>query len=157
MRKYLATVIGVLIGLLLVVGLLAPMPRSVDAAPSAAITPVSFSGQSGVGKKITFFDGRIAADTRVCVDLSQYSKMDLQYAFDQGTVVNTATLYLQWSNDYNPASAAGNFEATATITSTNVADGHGGNQYVLAGQYNCVFADVANTNTLGISVFGVAK
>jgi len=135
--------------------LLAPMPDA-NAAPAAAITPVSFSGQSGDTAKLTFFNGNITADTRVCFDLSNYSKLDLQYVIDQNTV-NTTTLSLQWSNDHNPSTGNGNYEAQATIVSANAADAHGGNQYLTAGQYNCVLADVANSNALGLKVLGVAK
>lgn len=135
--------------------LFAPMP-SADAAPAAAITPVSFSGQSGDNAKITFFNGNIAADTRVCHDLSNYNKLDLQYVIDQGTV-NTTTLSLQWSNDHNPSTNTGNYLAQATVVSANAADASGGNQYLTAGQYMCVLADVANSNALGLKVLGVAK
>lgn len=122
----------------------------VDAAPAAAITPVSFSGQSSQSSKVTFFNGNITADTRTCVDLSNYSKIDLQWVIDQGTV-NTTTVKLQWSNDNV------NFEDSATVASANAADTHSGQQYVLAGQYNCVYADVTNSNALGLKILGVAK
>lgn len=134
---------------------LATMP-SADAAPAAAITPVSFSGQSGDNAKVVFFNGNIAADTRVCHDLSNYNKLDLQYVIDQGTV-NTTTLSLQWSNDHNPSTNTGNYLAQATIVSANAADASGGNQFLTAGQYMCVLADVANSNALGLKVLGVAK
>lgn len=122
----------------------------VDAAPAAAITPVTYSGQSSQSTKVTFFNGNIAADTRVCADLSNYSKVDLQWIIDQGTV-NTTTIKLQWSNDNV------NFEDSATVASANVADTHSGQQYVLAGQYNCIYADVTNSNALGLKILGVAK
>lgn len=122
----------------------------VTAAPAAAITPVSFSGQSSQSAKVTFFNGNITADTRTCVDLSNYSKIDLQWVIDQGTV-NTTTVKLQWSNDNV------NFEDSATVASANAADTHSGQQYVLAGQYNCVYADVTNSNALGLKILGVAK
>lgn len=127
------------------------LPASpVDAAPVAAITPVTYSGQSSQSSKVTFFNGNIAADTRACVDLSNYSKIDLQWVIDQGTV-NTTTVKLQWSNDNV------NFEDSATVASANAADTHSGQQYVLAGQYNCVYADVTNSNALGLKILGVAK
>lgn len=129
---------------------------NVDAAPAAAITPVSYSGSGAISEKVSFFNGNIDGDTRVCFDLSNFNKIDLQYAIDQRTV-NTTTLYLQWSNNYVPSAATGDYEATATVVSANAADAHGGNQYLLAGQWNCIFADTANTNTLGLKVLGVAK
>lgn len=155
-NKFLSVLLAAVLILVMFTGaFLATMP-SVDAAPAAAITPVSFSGQSGTTAKLTFFNGNIAADTRVCFDLSNYNKLDLQYVIDQGTT-NTTTLSLQWSNDHNPATGTGNYEAQATIVSANTADAHGGNQFLTAGQYNCVLADVANSNALGLKVLGVAK
>ena len=71
--------------------------------------------------------------------------------------MNTTTLTLEWSNDHNPSTSTGNYETQATIVSANAADAHGGNQFLTAGQWNCVYANVANTNTLGVEVFGVAK
>lgn len=140
----------------LFVGLVFTTMPSAEAAPAAAITPVSFSGQSGDNAKITFFNGNIAADTRICHDLSNYNKLDLQYVIDQGTV-NTTTLSLQWSNDHNPSTSTGNYLAQATIVSANAADASGGNQFLTAGQYICVLADVANSNALGLKVLAVAK
>ena len=155
-NKFLSALLAaVLIAAMFTGAFLATMP-SADAAPAAAITPVSFSGQSGDNAKITFFNGNIAADTRVCHDLSNYNKLDLQYVIDQGTV-NTTTLSLQWSNDHNPSTNSGNYLAQATIVSANAADASGGNQFLTAGQYICVLADVANSNALGLKVLAVAK
>ena len=56
------------------------LPASpVDAAPAAAITPVTYSGQSSQSSKVTFFNGNITADTRACVDLSNYSKIGREH------------------------------------------------------------------------------
>lgn len=140
---------GLLFFVLLASLWLAPATK-VSAVPAAAPTPVTYSGQAGNNQKVAFFNGNITADTRACFDLSNFKAVDLQYILDQGTV-NTTTVKLQWSNDNV------NFEDTATVVSANAADAHGGNQFLLFGQYNCIYADVANTNTLGVKVFGVAK
>lgn len=148
------------VALLLFVALIASFAllpaQHADAAPAAAVTPVSFSGTGADNQKVTFFAGNITADTRTCFDLSAYSKIDLQWVIDQGTV-NTTTIKLQWSNDYNPASAVGNYEDMVTVATANAADTHSGQQYLLAGQYNCIFADVTNSNALGLTIKGVAK
>lgn len=154
------TILSMTVTLLLLIALfggamLAPMP-SADAAPAAAITPVSFSGQGGDNEKVVFFNGNIAGDSRTCVDLSNYNKIDIQYVTDQGTV-NTTTLTLEWSNDYNQAANTGNFETQGTVVSANAADAHGGNQFLIAGQWSCLFANTTNTNTLGLKVLGLAK
>lgn len=149
MNKKFAFFSGVLALLLLAAFLFIPASPSYG-APMAAPTPVTFSGASGANSKVTFFNGNVTADTRICFDLSGYNKIDLQYLLDQGTV-NTTTVKLQWSNDN------ANFLDTATVASANVADTSNGQQYLLFGQYNCIFVDVANTNPLGTKVFGVAK
>ena len=155
-KRFLA-VFGALLVLALLLGsMLAPLPSAIG-APAAAVTPVSFSGQAGNNEKVTFFEGRITADTRTCFDLSNYNKIDLQWVIDQGTV-NTTTLKLQWSNDASPTvNPAGNFEDTVTFVSANTSDTHSGQQYILAGQFTCVFADVANSNSLGLKIKGVGK
>ena len=150
MNKRLIVTVAALLLVALLGSLLLSPAHPVDAAPFAAITPVSFSGQSSASNKVTFFNGNIAADTRTCVDLSNYSKIDLQWVIDQGTV-NTTTVKLQWSNDNV------NFEDSATVASANAADTHSGQQYVLAGQYNCIYADVTNSNALSLKILGVAK
>lgn len=145
------------VALMALVGSLLFVPASpVGAAPNAVLTPVSYSGSGMDNQKVVFFNGNVTADARVCFDLSNYQKIDLQYVIDQGTT-NTTTLKLQWSNDYNATTGAGNFEDQSTIVSANAADAHGGQQYALVGQWNCVFADVANSNVLGLRVIGVAK
>jgi len=154
-RQFTITSVAILLFALLSSLWLVPAPR-VDAAPNAVLTPVSYSGSGGDNQKLVFFNGNITADARVCVDLSNYQKIDLQYIIDQGTT-NTTTLKLQWSNDYNATTATGNFEDQSTIVSANAADAHGGQQYALVGQWNCVFADVTNSNVLGLKVIGVAK
>jgi len=131
-----------------------PAVRPVEAGPLAAITPVSFSGSGGENLKYVFFNGNITADTRVCVDLSNYNKVDLQYAIDQGTV-NTTTVKWQWSNE--GTATTNNFEDQVTLATANVADAHGGVEVHAVGIWNCVFADVSNTNALGLKIEGVAK
>ncbi len=116
----------------------------------AAATPVSYGATVGTNSKVTFFNGNVTADTRVCFDLSNYNKVDLQWIIDQGTV-NTTTIKLQWSNNN------ANFEDTATVANANAADASGGQQYHLFGQHNCVNADVTNSTPLGLKIYGVAK
>jgi len=144
------TLAAILVALALLVATIVFPALPASSAPAAVPTPVTFSGASGNNMKVTFFNGSITADSRVCVDLSNYNKLDIQYIIDQGTV-NTTTVKLQWSNDNV------NYEDTATVVSANAADAHNGNQYLLFGTHNCIFADVTNGNALSIKVFGVAK
>jgi hypothetical protein len=130
----------------------------VSAAPMAVITPVTTSGSGGLNEKVTFFNGNVTADTRVCFDLSNFNKIDLQWNIDQ-TIVNTTTIKLQWSNEPNASAGAStaDYVDTATIASANAADATGGNEYLVSGQHNCVFVDETNTNPLRLGIWGVAK
>ena len=148
-NKFIPFVAGMLLFALLAGLYLLPAGQNTGVALAAA-TPVSYGATVGTNSKVTFFNGNVTADTRVCFDLSNYNKVDLQWIIDQGTV-NTTTLKLQWSNDNL------NYEDTATVASANTADTHSGQQYNLFGQHNCVLADVANSNALGLKIFGVAK
>lgn len=155
-QKYTFALFAILIVGALLGTLFASSIPPASAAPAAAITPISFSGQGGSNAKVTFFRGNVTTDTRTCFDLSNFNKIDLQWVIDQ-TVVNTTTLKLQWSNNHNPTANSGNYEDTVTFVNANTADAAGGNQYHLAGQWNCVLADVGNSNPVAITVMGVAK
>lgn len=148
-NKFIPFVAGLLLFALIASLYILPAGQGVNVALAAA-TPVSYGASVGTNSKVTFFNGNVTADTRVCFDLSNFNKVDLQWIIDQGTV-NTTTVKLQWSNNN------ANFEDTATVANANAADATGGQQYHLFGQHNCVFADVANSNALGLKVYGVAK
>lgn len=128
-----------------------------NAAPFAVVTPVP-GGTGGNNLKVVFFSGNITADSRICFDLSSFNRVDLQWSIDQNTV-NTTTLKLQWSNvsDGSGAVSSGTYEDLATFVTANAADTHSGNEYITAGQFNCVFADVTNSNALGLDIRGLAK
>lgn len=148
-NRFIPFVAGLLLFALIASLYILPAGQGANVALAAA-TPVSYGATTGTNSKVTFFNGNVTADTRVCFDLSNYNKVDLQWIIDQGTV-NTTTIKLQWSNNNV------NFEDTATVANANVADANGGQQYNLFGQYNCVNADVTNSNALGLKIYGVAK
>jgi hypothetical protein len=135
--------------LALLVSLPANRPAPATAAPAAAVTPVASANLSDASPRVaSFFDARaITADTRACFDLAAYELLDLQYVIDQGTT-NTTTLKIQHSNDNV------NFTDGATAVSANTADASALAQHALFGRYNCVYADVANTNTITITAMG---
>lgn len=123
----------------------------VSAAPMAAPTPITYNNTNGGARLAPFFQAvGVIADTRVCFDLQDYDLVDLQYVIDQGTV-NTVTLTMQYSNNN------ANFSSGAAVVSANAADADNLNQFHLFGRYNCVFADVTNTNPVTITVLGVVK
>lgn len=128
----------------------------VSAAPAeAVITPVSNNNSNSGVRSQTFFSGAITADTHACYDLGAYDVMDLQYQIDQGTV-NTVTLSIQYYNiPLGPSIPV--YEDGATVVSANVADAHGFQQVGIFGRWTCVFADVANSNSLTLRVIGQLK
>ncbi|APU89206.1 hypothetical protein Rctr71_096 [Virus Rctr71] len=115
----------------------------------AAVTPVS-NVDRGPAQLVQFFNGSITADTRVCHDLMNYNVIDLHIMIDQGTT-NTVTLKSQIAN------WEGDYVDETTLVNANTADATSFTQAPLYGRYNCVYADVTNTNPLGLKVFGVAK
>lgn len=125
----------------------------VEAAPALIPTPVaSINIASDLPKTLRFVEGTaITADTRYCLPAAQGDFIDLQYLIDQGASVNTTTLTLQYSN------IDSTYETGPAIVSANVADANGLAQYALFGSQACVYADVANSNAVTLTVVGVAK
>lgn len=122
---------------------------NVSGAPVAQITPVAVTNPLNGGTlpaPMRYFNTvAITADTRICQDLSAYRVADIQYVIDQGTT-NTVTLRLQHSNDNS------NFTNGQALVTNNTADGNALNRYDLYGRWNCVFADVSNSNSLTVTV-----
>ena len=144
--------------LVLVLALLLSMstgaPSTVTAAPPAAqITPAaSVNLSASDARTASFFNAEpITEDTRRCFDLAAYELLDVQYVVDQGTVTNTITLSLQHSNDN------ATFETGPALLSSSSADADAMTQRAIFGRYNCVFADVANSTAVTVTVIGVAK
>lgn len=135
--------------LVLFVGTLLPGVSPVSGAPMAIPTPVaaSMAGGKATPALVTFFDRRaIAADTTSpCVDLGQYEKADFSWTIDQGTV-NTTTLTLKFGNVL-PQTFSG-----VNLVAANAADSTSGNQFQLFNRHTCILADVANGNTITITV-----
>ena len=129
------------------------------AAPLPIPTPVSNPGDrvsSAVAARypITFMNAKvIAADGRgTTYSLPEYNILDLQYVIDQGTTPNTVTLKLQFSNDGINWANGGNLVASSvTDGATDMI------QLNNFGRYTNIYADVANTQTITVSVIAVAK
>lgn len=123
---------------------------------AAAPTPVVYANNSGlVNPAVVAFLNvrRLTADTKSCVDLKNYSKLDTQYVIDQGTV-NTVTLTLLYSN----VSIAGPYVTGPAIVTANAADASTVMlQLPMFGRYGCVFADLTNANPITITTIAVAK
>lgn len=126
---------------------------AVEASPPAAPTPVVTGwNPSSAYKLVTFWDTQtITADGGSTVfALPEYTVLDYQYVIDQGTT-NTVTLKLQHSNNGQ------HWTDGATLVSNNAADANALNQALNFGLFTRIYADVTNTNTLTITVTGLAK
>lgn len=129
---------------------------AVQAGPMAAPTPISVDRAPSTALVAPVYDGDITADTRLgCVQSANYNKADIQYTIDQGTV-NTATLKLQFTND-TPGATGAAYVDGLSIVASNAADATDLQQFQLFGAWTCVYADVTNTNPLGVKVTVLLK
>lgn len=143
MKGKLGTRLGLVLALVMVLigGLwmgLGKQPAEVEAA--------------GVSYPVTISNaGAIAADTTYSAriwdwDGNDKTSAEIWYSIDQGTT-NTTTLYLDVSPDNSLWKTA-----YATILSANAADATGYTTATIAGRYFRLRADVANTNTITITL-----
>jgi hypothetical protein len=123
------------------------------AAPLAAPTPIaSINTSQQASSEAAFMDAVVLEDdansTEVLVKDFEYT--DIQYVIDQ-TDVNTVTLKLQFSNDGT------NWTDGATLVSSNAADAAALAQQALFGKFARINADVANTESVTVTVLAVLK
>lgn len=151
-RKYGLTAL-VIVAVLALAALNLVMGPPTQDVQAAVITPVSQTGRDG-SRLAEFFDVRaITVDTRVCFDLADFEVMDLQYQVD-ATDANTTTVKVQQTN-IDPT--VGPFNDGVTIATVIAADADTFLQTGLFGRWNCVYADVTNTNPVTLTIIGVAK
>lgn len=145
---------GAVLGLLFILSLLwvQPGPLHVQAA---VITPISVNARGPEAARVAeyFVSKVITADTRVCFDLSGYETIDLQYQVD-ATLANTTTVTTQQTN-ISPT--AGPFNTGAAVATVISADANTMLQTGAFGRWNCVLADVTNSNPITFTIIGVAK
>jgi hypothetical protein len=152
-RKSMMIAGSVLAFLLIVAGLLmgGPAPTYADTVP----TPISAQAGSGSPSwlAVTFWseDDLAASAASNGIQLPGYDSLDLQYVIDQPTTVNTTTIKVQWSNDNS------NWSDGPTIVSANAADADSMIQVANMGRYTRLYATVSNTETVELTVLGIAK
>lgn len=123
---------------------------------AAVITPVAQTAR-GDARVAEFFDTRgITSDTRICFDLAEYEVMDLQYKSiaASGALSNPTTITTQQTNIDPTAGPFNTGSAVATVQATSADIML---QTPLFGRWNCVFADVTNSNLVTLTIIGVAK
>ena len=152
-KKIFASAAIAIVALAFLLSALMSGPTHVSAAPAALVTPVSVNHAGGASKVATFFTTRvITQDTSsACLNIQNNEKMDLQWVIDQ-TIVNTATLKLQFSNN-----GAANVVDGTTFASANAADANDMQQYTVYGVCARVNVDVTNANPVVVTVIGNGK
>lgn len=129
------------------------LPARSNAAPSGApVTPVASINQGDNARIMNWWLAQpLTADTRTCQIAGLHEFADIQYVIDQATATNTITLTLQYSNDNTNYTSGPNLVAGNTADTDNLA------QWALFGQYDCIYADVLNSNTVTVTVIGLGK
>lgn len=155
--KVVGVMVGAVVMLALLVAVMGAGSGDVQAAPAAVPTPVSVTRPASEQPQLAAIANAqvVATDTRLgCVASSNHSVMDLQYGIDQGTV-NTVTLKLQFTND-TPGSSA-TYVDGVNVVASSAADASDMQQFQLFGAWTCIYADVANTNNLTLTVKALLK
>lgn len=153
MKRVFGVVMAGALVMALLFGIMLAPQGDVMAAPQAAPTPVSVTRPAGAGAQIIeVWDAvPITADTTAtCVDIGAASVIDAQYQIDQ-TDVNTVTLTTQWSINGELITDG------VDIVASNAADASEMVQVQAFGRYICAKADVANTNTVTVTLYLAAK
>lgn len=128
-------------------GLLGP----VQAAPPAAPTPVAIDSRDLARVMNWMLSEVVITHTRSCQIAGVHEVADIQYVIDQATATNTITLTLQYSNDQS------HFTDGPALVVSNTVDADSLAQYAVFGQYACIYATVANTNPVTVTVIGLGK
>lgn len=151
MKKMILAIVGALVVFALVLTAIAGGPTA-QAGPLAAPTPVVSGYSAKAPTELTWWDATAVTEDggSTALVVSQWQATDIQYVIDQGTT-NTVTLKLQFSNDNV------NWTDGATIASAIAADGSVLSQQAVFGKFARVYADVANTNPVTLTVLGILK
>jgi hypothetical protein len=126
--------VGLAVGVALGIALVA-LGQPSQAAPTAAALETVWTAEV------------LEASTRSnAFEIGAFDSGDFQITIDQGSAVNTATIRTDRSNDgYNWATGQ-------TLVTNNAADATSMITGTLVGQYNTIYATLANTNPVTITV-----
>lgn len=129
------------------------MAPAATAAPAAIPTPVSVTAANPDAKVLTLLNAKVitAAGNSAWLDIAAFQKVDLQWVIDQGTVPNTTTLKLQFSND------GANAVDGATFVTANVADANDMQQYAVFGRFVRVNNTAGTSTPMTVTLVGLAK
>ncbi len=154
-RKLQILVLALGLGLgMLGMALLAPASHApAIAAPPAAPTPITAPAVSNARQLFTPATSKvIAADYNTdAMEISTYSWADFEYITDQGTATNTITLTVQFSNDKSNWVNGPNLLANSSTDASDLT------RLPTFGQYMRVSADVANTNSVTVTLSALAR
>lgn len=145
-----------LLALLLFVAALALPPLVGNAAPAAAVTPVTFANNGARAQDgprlITFADGTPAAyltPVTNCYDTRAYNTLDLVYT---SASVAAVTIDQVYGNDTTVLAAGASVLSSSTPVVTPVAV-----QVPVFNAYNCIKITSANATPISVYVKGLAK
>ena len=148
------SLLAVVVAFALLVALVTIVPvQLASGAPMALPTPNAAVDRVATPPQMyTFFNASaLTADTTSsCFELANHDIVDLYYDIEQG-VVNTTTLTLKFGNS-ETALVDGQ-----AITSTVIVSATALQPYAVYGRYTCIYADVATTDTITITVNALAK
>jgi hypothetical protein len=151
MRKYIA--LSVLIGVLMLAAFLGAMSGGgVTPALAAPPTPVSITQPVGLNPQLyTLFNGAAITQSAQgsCWELGKWAVADVQSVVDVSNT-QTVTVKVQYSNSTANLVDGANIVAAAADTNTLT-------QLPLFGRYTCVYATLATTAPVTVTVTGWAK
>lgn len=150
-NKLILTIAAVMVVAMVFFSAFASVP-SAQAGPMAAPTPAVSGYSAKPASELTWLAGvaTTADGGSTALNVASWQATDIQYVIDQGTT-NTVTLKLQFSNDNV------NWTDGATLVTDNAADASVLSQAAVFGKWARVYADVANSNPVTVTVIGIMK
>lgn len=155
-KSQLWTLTAACMGMLMLLTMLVAQPSHSSAAPLGAVTPVTFSNNSGRAvdpRLLTFFSGTPAAyNTPVtnCYDTRAYNTLDVVYTLDSVAAITVEQVYGNDTSVLAPGASIVANNATPVVTPGAV-------QLPNFNAYNCIKVTAANGTPVSVYVKGLGK
>lgn len=137
--------------ILLILGVALPVSQ---AAPPAAPTPVANLISTGRDVTLVTLASLSSVSTTQAVTAKQIgngTKADVQYVITQGSIANTTTLTLQYSNDNV------NWVSGPVLVSSNTSSTTDMTQVAIMGFYQRISATMSGTSTVTVTVIAAVR
>ena len=153
MKVNMRVVVAVVVGLCLLVGASIPVVTQPAPVQALSVTPVANLVTSNARQLFQPMTVKgIAADYNTePMEISSFSWADVEYLEDQATATNTVTVTLQFSNDKTT------WVSGPAVVANSSADASDMTRLPLFGQYMRFNVDVANTNTVTLTLSALAR